>query len=66
MMKQRGLVRGNLDEENVHILVRKDEVMVTFLAHRDTAGGVRRGRLSGERKREDSDGRAELQDTTDG
>ncbi|HXN17119.1 MAG TPA: hypothetical protein VN875_02200, partial [Candidatus Binatus sp.] len=59
-----GFVRGNLDEKDVHILVCKDEVMVAFLAHRDTAAGVRRGNLSGDDQREDSEARAELEDTT--
>ena len=59
MMEERGLVRGNLDEKYIHVLVREDEVMVTFLAHGDAAGGVGCGSLSGEGECGNSDDRAE-------
>jgi hypothetical protein len=65
MVEKRGLMWGNLDEEDVHILVRKNEVMVAFLAHGDAAGGVRRGSLGGEGQCGYSDGRDESQYTTE-
>jgi hypothetical protein len=39
--------------------------MVTFLTHGDAAAGVRRGSLSGKSECRESDGRAELQNTTE-
>src|SRR5271170_2600409 len=65
MVEQRGLVRGNLDEKNVHVLIRKHEVMVALVAYGDAAGGVWRRSLSGESQCRNSGNHAEVQNRTE-
>jgi len=43
MVEQRGLVRGNFDEEHVHVGILEDEMMMPLIAQGDGNGGRNRG-----------------------
>jgi len=51
MVEQRGLVRGNFDEEHVYVGILEDEMMMPLIAHGDgnsgRNGSLRRQRCGG-------------------
>ena len=65
MVEQRGLVRGNFDEEHVHVGILEDEMMMPLVAHGDGNGRWSRS-LRRDRYCEDDNGREKIDEPPQG
>ena len=65
MVGQRRLVRGNFDEEHVHVGILENEMMMPLVAHGDWNGGRSRS-LRCDRYGEDDNGREKIDEPPQG